>query len=413
MTNLPRTRDRSRDFDIVLWGATGFTGRLVADYLVRNYLGGDTGLRLALAGRNKEKLEGIAKEIGAPQLPILVGDSFDSPSLDAITSKTEVLISTVGPYAKYGAEFVASCVRNGTDYCDLTGETQFVRAMIDAHHEEARKTGARIVHCCGYDSIPSDLGALMVQEAFKARHGRYATQVKMASVDMRGGSSGGTIASMMNIFDEMKENPSLRKVLGNPYALNPKGVRGPDKGDQAGARFDKDFNMWTGPFIMAAINTRIVRRSQALMGQPWGSDFRYSEVMGTGKGAKGLAAAVSVAGGMVAFMASLAIPLTRPFVEKRLPSPGEGPDAEARAKGRFKTAFVALDDGQSLRGTVADKRDPGYGSTAVMLSEAALCLALQGEELETEGGILTPASAMGMRLVERLRAAGLTFEVQG
>jgi len=412
MTNLPRSRDRSREFDIVLWGATGFTGRLVADYLVRNYLGGDTKLRLALAGRNKEKLEGIADEIGAPQLSILVGDSFDVDSLDEIASKAEVLISTVGPYAKYGAEIVGACVRNGTDYCDLTGETHFVRAMIDSHHEEAKKTGARIVHCCGYDSIPSDLGTLMVQEAFKQRHGRYASQVKMAAVDMRGAFSGGTVASMMNIVDEMKENPGLRKVLGNPYALNPKGMRGPDKGDQAGARFDKDFNMWTGPFVMAAINTRIVRRSHALMDQPWGADFRYSEVAGTGKGAKGFATAVSIAGGTVAFMASLAIPLTRPFVEKRLPSPGEGPNAEARAKGRFKTGLVALGDGQSLRGTVADQRDPGYGSTAVMLSEAALCLALQGQELEAEGGILTPASTMGMPLIERLRAAGMTFEVQ-
>ena len=411
MTNLPRPRDRSRDFDIVLWGATGFTGRLVADYLVRNYLGGETGLRLALAGRNKQKLEGIAKEIGAPQLPILVGDSFDVDSLDEIASKTEVLISTVGPYAKYGAEIVAACVRNGTDYCDLTGETHFVRAMIDAHHEEAKKTGARIVHCCGYDSIPSDLGTLMVQEAFRQRHGKYASQVKMAAVDMRGGMSGGTVASMMNIVDELKANPGLRKVLGDPYALNPKGMRGPDKGDQTGAHFDKHFNMWTGPFVMAAINTRIVRRSHALMGQPWGEDFRYSEVMGTGKGAKGFSRALSVAGGMVAFMASLAIPLTRPFVEKRLPSPGEGPNAEARAKGRFRTEFVALGDGKSLTGTVSDQRDPGYGSTAVMLSEAALCLALEGQELEAEGGILTPAPTMGMRLVERLRAAGMTFDV--
>ncbi len=412
MTNLPRPRDRSREFDIVLWGATGFTGRLVADYLVRNYLGGETGLRLALAGRNKEKLEDIASEIGAPQLPILVGDSFDVDSLDEIASKTEVLISTVGPYAKYGAEIVDACVRNGTDYCDLTGETHFVRAMIDAHHEEAKKTGARIVHCCGYDSIPSDLGTLMVQEAFKQRHGKYASQVKMAAVDMRGGMSGGTVASMMNIVDELKANPGLRKVLGDPYALNPKGVRGPDKGDQTGAHFDKHFNMWTGPFVMAAINTRIVRRSHALMGQPWGEHFRYSEVMGTGKGAKGFSRALSVAGGMVAFMASLAIPLTRPFVEKRLPSPGEGPNAETRAKGRFRTEFVALGDGKSLSGTVSDQRDPGYGSTAVMLSEAALCLALQGQELEAEGGILTPAPAMGMRLVERLRAAGMTFDVK-
>jgi len=412
MTTIPRTRNRSRDFDIVLWGATGFTGRLVAEYLVRNYLGGDTDLRLALAGRNAEKLAAIANGIGAPQLPILVGDSFDPDSLDAITAKAEVLISTVGPYAKYGANVVAACVRNGTDYCDLTGETHFVRAMIDAHHEEAKKTGARIVHCCGYDSIPSDLGTLMVQKAFRERNGKHASQVKMAAVEMRGAFSGGTIASMTNIVDELKETPSLRKVLGDPYALNPKGIRGPDKGDQSGARFDNDFNMWTGPFIMAAINTRVVRRSHVLMGQPWGEDFRYSEVMGTGRGAKGLASALALAAGVIGFMASLAIPLTRPFVEKRLPAPGEGPSANARAKGRFKTQFIALGDGEPVHGIVADHRDPGYGSTAVMLSEAALCLALQGKDLQTKGGILTPAAAMGMRLVERLRAAGMTFEVR-
>lgn len=407
---LPRTRDRSRDFDIVLWGATGYTGKLVADYLARNYLGGDTGLRLALAGRNEEKVRAVAAEIGAADLPILVGDSFDAASLDSIASRTEVVLTTVGPYAKYGAELVAACVRNGTDYCDLTGETQFVRAMIDAHHDEAQRTGARIVHCCGYDSIPSDLGTLMVQEAFKARHGRYASQVKMAAVDMRGAFSGGTIASMLNIVDEMKSNPSLRKILGDPYALNPAGIRGPDKGDQTGARFDKDLAMWTAPFIMAAVNTRVVRRSHALLGLPWGSDFRYSEVMGTGEGPKGLARAVSVAGGLLTFVGSLSLPFTRPFVEKKLPAPGEGPSAEAREKGRFKTVLLALGDGDSLRGVVADNRDPGYGSTAVMLSEAALCLAFDGATLDSGGGILTPATAMGMTLVERLRKAGMTLQ---
>ncbi len=412
MTTLPRTRDRSRDFDIVLWGATGFTGRLVADYLVRNYLGGETGLRLALAGRNKEKLEGIASEVGAPQLPILVGDSFDADSLDAIASKAEVLISTVGPYAKYGAEIVAACVRNGTDYCDLTGETHFVRAMIDAHHEEAKKTGARIVHSCGYDSIPSDLGTLMVQEAFKQRHGKYASEVKMAAGEMSGTFSGGTFASILNIIDELKKNPGLRKIFGDPYALNPKDVRGPDKGDQTGVRFDKDFNMWTGPSLTAPVNTRIVRRGHALMGLPWGEDFRYSEVMSTGKGAKGFSRAITFAGGIVAFMGGLALPFTRPLLEKRLPSPGEGPSKEARDKGFFKMRLVALGKGQPVRGLVADQRDPGYGSTSVMLSESALCLALDGAQLQCEGGILTPASAMGMRLVERLRAAGMTFEIQ-
>jgi short subunit dehydrogenase-like uncharacterized protein len=412
MATLPRTRDRSREFDIILWGATGFTGRLVADYLVRNYLGGDTGLRLALAGRNKEKLEGIANEVGAPQLPILLGDSFDAESLDAIASKAEVLITTVGPYSKYGAELVGACVRNGTDYCDLTGETNFIRTMIDTYEEEAKRTGARIVHCCGYDSIPSDLGTLIVQEAFKERHGTYASQVKMAAVQMKAAPSGGTIATMLNMVDELKANPGLRKVLGDPYALNPTGVRGPDRGDQTGARFDGDLGMWTGAFIMAGINTRIVRRSHALMGLPWGEGFRYSEVMGTGKGLKGWSRATSMTVGLVAFMGSIAIPFTRPLVEKRLPSPGEGPDKETRENGAFKTLLLALGDGHSERAIVSDRRDPGYGSSAVMLSESALCLALQGAELQSEGGILTPATAMGMRLVERLRAAGLKLEVE-
>jgi len=412
MSTLPRKRDRSREFDIVLWGATGYTGQLVADYLARNYVDGDTGLRLALAGRNEEKVRRVAADIGEPELPILLGDSFDSASLDAIASRAEVVISTVGPYAKYGAELVAACVRNGTDYCDLTGETQFVRAMIDAHEQEAQRTGARIVHCCGYDSIPSDLGTLMVQKAFKERHGKYASEVKMAAVDMRGAFSGGTVASMMNIVDELKENPSIRKVLGDPYALNPKGVRGPDKGDQTGARYDKDLGMWTAPFIMAAINTRIVRRSHALLGLPWGDGFRYSEVMGTGAGPKGLSRALSVAGGLVLFMASIALPFTRPFVEKKLPAPGEGPSEEARKKGRFKTLLVAIGNGNTLRGVVSDNRDPGYGSTAVMLSESALCLALEGADLDSPGGILTPASAMGTRLIDRLRKAGLTLAIE-
>jgi short subunit dehydrogenase-like uncharacterized protein len=408
-----RVRNRSREFDIVLWGATGFTGRLVADYLVRNYLGGDTGLRLALAGRNKEKLERVANEVRAPQLPILIGDSFNADALNAIAAKTEVLITTVGPYAKYGAALVAACARSGTDYCDLTGEMHFIREMIDAHEEEAKSTGARIVHCCGYDSIPSDLGTLMVQEAFKQRHGGYASEVKLAAGEMSGGLSGGSFAGMFNVVDEFKENPKLRKVFGDPYALNPKGVRGPDKRDQSGVRFDEDFDMWTGPFVMASINTRVVRRSHALMGLPWGEGFRYSEVMTTGKGAAGLSRAVSIAAGIVAFMTGLAFPITRRLLEKRLPSPGEGPSKEVRDTGFFKTRLIALGDGQVVRGLVADQRDPGYGSTAVMLSEAALCLVFDAAELPSDGGVLTPATAMGMRLVERLRAAGMTFEVEG
>ena len=236
--------------------------------------------------------------------------------------------------------------------------------------------------------------------------------MEMAAGKMSGGLSGGTFDSMLNIVDEIKKNPSLRRVLGNPYALNPEGIRGPDKGDQTGVHFDKDLNMWTAPFLMAAINTRIVRRSHALLGLPWGEDFRYSEVMSTGKGPKGFSRAVTFTGGIVAFMAALALPLTRQLVVKRLPSPGEGPSEEVRAKGYFNTLFVALGDGESVHGLVADQRDYGYGSTAVMLSESALCLALDGAQLQSEGGIRTPASTMGTRLVERLRAAGMTFQVQ-
>lgn len=399
----------------MLWGATGFTGQLVAEYLVSKYVKGsgtDEQIRLALAGRNKEKLARLAAEIGATELPLLLGDSFDAASLNDIASRAEVVISAVGPYAKYGAEVVAACVRNGTDYCDLSGETHFIRQMIDAHHDEARRTGARIVHCCGYDSIPSDLGTLMVQQAMKERHGHYAAEVKMAAGESKGGPSGGTIASMLNILDEIKENPKLRKILGDPYALNPEGMRGPDRRDQAGVRFDDDFDSWTAPFVMAGINTRVVRRSHALMGQPWSKDFRYTEVMSTGRGAKGLARATAIAGGLAGFVGLVALPVTRPVVQKRLPEPGEGPSKERRESGFFNTHLIALGEGHEVRGLVSGDKDPGYGATAVMLGEAAVCLALDGDKLRSEGGILTPATSMGTTLIDRLRNAGMTFELQ-
>jgi short subunit dehydrogenase-like uncharacterized protein len=232
------------------------------------------------------------------------------------------------------------------------------------------------------------------------------------AAEAKGGASGGTIASMINMVDEIKANPQLRKVLGNPYALNPEGVRGPDKRDQTGIRFDKDFNMWTAPFVMAAINTRIVRRSHALMGLPWGKDFRYSEVMSTGEGPRGLVRAAAMTGGLAGFFGLVAFPVTRPLIEKRLPAPGEGPDKETRENGFFKTRLIALGDGHEVRGLVEGFQDPGYGATAIMLSEAALCLALDGAQLQSEGGVTTPAVAMGTRLIERLRNAGMKFEIQ-
>ena len=418
---LPRRRDRSRRFDIVLWGATGFTGRLVAEYLVEHY--GDTDLRLALGGRNLAKLEGVRAELArlcppAADLPLLIGDSFDVPSLRAIASQTEVVCTTVGPYGKYGAGLVEACVEEGTDYCDLTGETPFIRRMIDSHHDRAVQTGARIVHCCGFDSIPSDLGTWMMFRAMEEQ-GAELGEVAFYAGESHGGFSGGTVASILHLLEEARRDPGVRAVLSDPYALNPEGERsGPDGPDPMTVHFDRRLRMWVGPFLMAAINSRVVRRTNALLGYPYGRSFRYSERMSFGKGPKGLLRATAVATGLAAFVAAASIgPTRRLLAQKVLPKPGEGPSREERERGFFVVRLIAsgrTGDGQAveLRGRVEGRKDPGYGETAKMLAEAALCLALDGAELDAPGGVRTPASTMGDRLLERLRAASMLFEVR-
>lgn len=413
-----QTRKRDRKYDLVLYGATGFTGKLVAEYLLRHY--GDSDLKLALAARNERKLENVRSDLKrvherAGELDLLVADSQDRDALDAIVKETSVLCTTVGPYAKYGEKVASACADAGTDYCDLTGETQFIRRSIDANHERAQETGARLVHCCGYDSIPSDLGTLMVQDAAADRHGASCRQVKYFAGETSGSFSGGTLASMYNIFEEVKRDPSVRKILGNPYSLDtdPK-FRGPDGPDQTGVKYDDDLGMWTAPFLMAAINTRVVRRSHALMGRPWGRDFRYSEVMSTGRGPSGMTRALAVTAGMGTFAAGVAVPMTRKVIQKRLPQPGEGPSKEAREKGFFVTRLIGLgvdQEGQRfvVKGEVRGDKDPGYGGTAIMLSESALTLALDRETHGGPGGVLTPATALGMHCVGRLRDAGMTF----
>lgn len=399
------TRTRTPAHDLVLFGATGFTGRLVAEYLAGKHQ------RFALAGRDRTKLEALRRELGLPQeTPILIGDARDAASLEAIVKQAKVVCTTVGPYAKYGSALVAACAKNGVDYCDLAGETQWIRRMVDEHHDEAAKSGARIVHCCGFDSLPSDLGVLMLQEHAKKTHGAPCDTITFALRKTRGGFSGGTVASMLNIMEEAKRDRSVRKVLGDPYALNPPGERsGPDGGDQRGVAFDKDLNGWTAPFVMAAINTRIVRRTNALGGYPYGRSFRYREVMSFPKGARGLAMATGVTAALGGFVAAAALPGIGSLVHRAVPKPGEGPSAEARASGFFEILLVGRGRDFTVRGTVAGKGDPGYGATAVMLSEAALCLA--GEERKTGGGVLTPAYAMGLPLIERLRAAGMQLTV--
>jgi short subunit dehydrogenase-like uncharacterized protein len=411
--------DGDRPFDVVLWGATGFTGRLTAEYLTRNH-GVGAALRWAIGGRSRDKLERVrdglaAIDPGARELPLLLGDGGDRASLDALARQTKVVLSTVGPFSLHGRELVAACVEAGTDYCDSTGEPQFVRAMIDAHHERARMTGARIVHCCGFDSVPSDLGTLMVQAYARDEHGSACSEVRHY-VSLRGGGlSGGTVASMVALMDEASKDDRVRKLLANPYSLDPdRGDRGPDGHDPRGVAWDEDLQRWTGPFVMAAINSRVVRRSNALLGYAWGRDFRYREGMSFRSGPQGWMKAATMSVGVAAAFGIMAVPPLRRVIARRLPAPGEGPSKEQRDRSSFVSRFVGVLEGSGgrVRGEVKGVGDPGYDETAKMLGESALCLARDRDSTRTEGGVLTPASCLGMTLIDRLRKAGMTFDVQ-
>ncbi len=346
----------------------------------------------------------------------MVADSLDRPSLDAMVADAEVVCTTVGPYARYGAPLVEACVAHGTDYCDLTGETTFIRPMIDQHHEIARQRGTRIVCCCGFDSIPSDLGTLMMQRAMQDRHGVPATEVKLAVTKTKGAASGGTIASMIEMVKTLQRDRAARDVVADPYGLNPEGERdGPDGPDRMGAFFDPDLDGWAGPFVMAAVNTRIVRRSNALQSYAYGRDFRYQETVHFPRGLGGVLRAWGLAAGLIGFLLAINLPPTRALLSRFvLPSPGEGPDEAAREAGLFEMTLFARGpgtDGPVLHGRIVGHKDPGYGGTAIMLGEAARCLAIDGPTLDTPGGVLTPATAMGDALLSRLRGAGMVFAV--
>jgi short subunit dehydrogenase-like uncharacterized protein len=397
-----------RDYDVVLMGATGFTGRLVANYLSAAPYA--SGLRWAIAGRTRDKLERASEQHGG--VDIIVGDALDGESMRTLASRARVVCSTVGPYARYGTELVAACVREKTHYCDLSGEIPWIRGLIDAHHETARAAGTRIVHCCGFDSIPSDLGVLMMHEAMRER-GEQLGRVDALFGESKGGVSGGTVASMMGVIDRAKSDPETRRILGDPYGLDPRPrAGGPDGPDSMSIGFDQRLDRWTAPFVMAPINTRIVRRSNAVGSYPYGREFRYSERMSLPNGIRGFAMAAAVTAGLRGFLAAAAFRPLRYVLERRLPRPGEGPSEKQRKSGYFVLRLVAESAGASpirLFGRVADNRDPGYESTAVMLAESALCLAL--DNLTTAGGVITPATAMGTPLIDRLRAAGMSWEV--
>lgn len=403
-----------RKFDIIVQGATGFTGTLVAAYLLRQY-GANGNLRWALAGRSEAKLRQVRDGLGAGagELELIVADSFDKAALSELAAQTRVVLTTVGPYALYGSDLVEACVNAGTHYCDLAGEVQWIRKMIDQHHAKACETGAKIVHCCGFDSVPMDIGVWSLQESVHEKYGKYCTSISMMVRATKGTASGGTLASMMNLIKESREDRAIARTLIDPYSLNPEGERqGPDERDQKSVIYRDDAGSWTAPFVMAGVNTKVVRRSHALAAYPYGKEFRYDESVMTGRGFSGWMKGTLMTLGLGAIVFLASFTPTRKLLQRYvLAKPGEGPDEEMQKTGFFKLVQIGkLADGTTVRGTVSGDQDPGYGSTSKMLSECAVCLAK--DDLEIGGGVLTPASAMARPLLKRLREnAGLIFEL--
>jgi short subunit dehydrogenase-like uncharacterized protein len=393
----------SSKFDIVVYGATGFTGQLVAEYLAAHYTGKNTGNsdpKWAMAGRSLDKLASVRDAIGAPaDTPLIVADAGDPASLKAMVDQTRSVLTTVGPYQLYGSELVSACAATGTDYLDLCGEPVWMRQMIDAHDAAAKASGARIVFSCGFDSVPFELGALFVQEEAKRVFGGPVSRVKGRVRDMRGTLSGGTAASGRATFEAVAKDLSLVTILNDPFALTPgfSGAKQP-KGNRP--VYEEDLQSWAAPFMMALINTRNVHRSNMLMGFPYGREFVYDEMVLTGPGEKGEANAKRV-------MAA-----NSEKTGPNAPKPGEGPSKEERENGRYDILYVAIaPDGRQVRASVKGDRDPGYGSTSKMISECAVCLLRDTPDVP--GGIWTPGAAMGTSLIKRLvDHAGLTFEVE-
>ena len=389
----------SAKFDIVVYGATGFTGQLVAEYLTRQYKT-DNSLKWAMAGRSLGKLKSVRDAIGAPgNTPLIVADASDAASLRAMAERTMSVITTVGPYQLYGEQLLAACVDTGTDYFDLCGEPIWMRQMIDKYEAAAKESGARIVFSCGFDSVPFELGTFFVQEEVKRVFGAPAARVKGRVRDMRGTLSGGTAASAKATFDAVAKDISLISILNDPFALTP-GFTGPKQPRGNKPLIEEDLNSWAAPFMMALINTRNVHRSNMLMGFPYGQDFVYDEMVLTGPGEKGEANAKRV-------MAANA-EKTGPSA----PKPGEGPSKEERENGLFDLLYVAIaPDGRMVRAGVTGDRDPGYGSTSKMISECAMCLLR--DTTDVAAGFWTPGAAMQHKLIKRLvDHAGLTFEVE-
>jgi short subunit dehydrogenase-like uncharacterized protein len=389
----------SPKFDIVVYGATGFTGQLVAEYLAAHYKG-DTNLKWAMAGRSKDKLAAVRDAIGAPSdTPLILADAGDPASLKAMVDQTRSVITTVGPYLLYGNELVAACAASGTDYFDLCGETPWMRRMIDAHQATAQASGARIMFSCGYDSVPFELGVFCAQEAAKKAFGATVPRVKGRIRAMKGTFSGGTAASGKALFEAAAKDQTILALMRDPFALTP-GFQGPKQPPGNKPMFDDDLQAWVTPFFMANINTRNVHRSNMLMGFPYGQDFVYDEMQITGPGEEGEALARSIQAA------------NNKMATSAIPKPGEGPSKEERETGYYDLLFVGIaPDGRQVRAVVKGDRDPGYGSTSKMMSECAICLLRDTPDVPA--GIWTPGAAMGHKLIKRLTDhAGMTFGVE-
>jgi len=405
---------RDRDHDIVLFGASGFVGRLTAGYLAG---AAPDGARIALAGRSRERLERTRAGLGerAADWPLVVADSGDSAAMASLAESTRTVATTVGPYMRYGMPLVEACAAAGTHYADLTGEVLFMRRAIDAHDETARASGARIVHTCGFDSIPSDLGVLALHEHASGHDLGELEDTTFVIVRLRGGASGGTIDTMRGQIDAARSDSAARRTMADPYALSPDRSAEPDLGSERDPMFvvhDPELGGYLAPFVMGTVNTRVVRRSNALRDHAYGRRLRYRELMLTGELPLGPVKAAAIAGGIAGLVGGLALPPTRKLLDRILPDPGEGPGESARERGLFHIDIHSrTSTGARLVCEIRASGDPGYKATAVMLGESVLALA-EGTGLPDAAGVLTPATALGGALTDRLRAAGHRYEAR-
>lgn len=406
---------QSKEFDLVVYGATSFVGQILCRYLSSEHK--EANFTWVMAARSESKLQSLKDSLGteASHIPLIVADSFDEAALRDLCERTEVLISTVGPYALYGELLVKACAETGTDYCDITGESHWVKQMISKYQDVARASGARIVNCCGFDSIPSDLGVKYLQQQAEATFGQACNRVKMRVKASKGGPSGGTIASGVNLYKQAAKDPALREELRDLYSMCPDGHGNEAKQHSVNAaEFDEDFDAWIGPFIMAGVNTRVVLRSNALGDNNYGAPFFYDEATLAGEGDKGRKRAKKLASGSGLIMLVMVIPPLRWLATRFfLPRPGEGPSPQEQLEGFFDIRFHGCtDDGDEIRVKVTGDRDPGYGSTAKMLAQAAISLHRAVDKDAAEGGFWTPASIFGDDMQRRLESyAGFQFEV--